>query len=206
MTSTPRTTAFEPFVPSAGPGPVPEPPVVGAPAPLPVPDLFALPLPVPDLFTGAGMPGNPVADASWRRPVPKRLAAALAVAAALVLLVAGAVATVVGPSPTTGHRVLGLRRRGHRQPLRAGVHPSLNLPPATSAPAPAPPSVAAAAPLQSHEVFGYAPYWTLPSSSRFDVADLTTLAYFSVDANADGSLDQSGPGGTATRARTWSTW
>ena len=50
------------------------------------------------------------------------------------------------------------------------------------------------APLQSHEVFGYAPYWTLPQSSGFDVKDLTTLAYFSVDANADGTLDQSGSG------------
>ncbi len=53
---------------------------------------------------------------------------------------------------------------------------------------PAPP------PLQSHEVFGYAPYWTLPQSSGFDVKDLTTLAYFSVDANGDGSLDESGSG------------
>ena len=48
--------------------------------------------------------------------------------------------------------------------------------------------------LQSHEVFGYAPYWTLPQSSGFDFKDLTTLAYFSVDANADGTLDQSGSG------------
>ncbi len=43
-------------------------------------------------------------------------------------------------------------------------------------------------------MFGYAPYWTLPQSSGFDVKDLTTLAYFSVDANADGTLDESGPG------------
>ena len=49
-------------------------------------------------------------------------------------------------------------------------------------------------PLQSHEIFGYAPYWTLPQSSGFDVKNLTTLAYFSVDANADGTLDQSGAG------------
>jgi hypothetical protein len=68
------------------------------------------------------------------------------------------------------------------------------LPAATSAPAPAPPSLAGSPPLQSHEVFGYAPYWTLPESSGFDVKNLTTLAYFSVDANADGTLDQSGSG------------
>ena len=33
-----------------------------------------------------------------------------------------------------------------------------------------------------------------PQSSGFDVDDLTTLAYFSVDANADGTLDESGSG------------
>jgi len=194
MTSTPRTPESESSVPGTGPVPVPELPVAAAPAPLPVPDLFAPPLPVPDLFTGAGMPGNPLAVASRRRPVPKRLAAALAAAAALVLLVAGAVTTVVGPSPATGHQPTAFAAGVTGNRISAGVHPSLHLPPATSAPAPAPPSVAAAAPLQSHEVFGYAPYWTLPSASRFDVTDLTTLAYFSVDANADGSLDQSGPG------------
>ena len=76
----------------------------------------------------------------------------------------------------------------------ASTHRASHLPAATSTPAPAPPAVADSTPLQSHEVFGYAPYWTLPQSSGFDVTDLSTLAYFSVDANADGTLDQSGPG------------
>ncbi len=66
--------------------------------------------------------------------------------------------------------------------------------PAATAPAPAPPSLANAAPLASHEVFGFAPYWTLDESSGFDVSRLTTLAYFSVDVNPDGSLDRSGAG------------
>jgi glycosyl hydrolase family 18 (putative chitinase) len=78
--------------------------------------------------------------------------------------------------------------------LQAALHPSLHLPPATAKPEPAPPSLASSAPLQSHEIFGYAPYWTLPQSSAFDVGNLTTLAYFSIDANADGTLDQSGAG------------
>ena len=78
--------------------------------------------------------------------------------------------------------------------VQASAHPSANLPVATSPSAPAPPSLAGSPPLQSHEIFGYAPYWTLPQSSGFDVKDLTTLAYFSVDANADGTIDQSGPG------------
>ncbi|MGD0392305.1 MAG: glycosyl hydrolase family 18 protein [Acidimicrobiales bacterium] len=71
-----------------------------------------------------------------------------------------------------------------------GVH----LAAATTKPKPAPPSLAKSPPLQSHEIFGYAPYWTLPLSSGFDVKDLTTLAYFSVDANPNGTLDESGPG------------
>jgi hypothetical protein len=76
----------------------------------------------------------------------------------------------------------------------AAVHLSPSLPAATSTPEPDPPSLASSAPLAPHEIFGYAPYWTLPGSSGFDVQDLTTLAYFSVDANADGTLDESGAG------------
>jgi len=66
------------------------------------------------------------------------------------------------------------------------------LPAATAVPAPAPPSVADAAPLGSHEVFGFAPYWTLDQSGGFDLAGLTTVAYFSVDVNPNGSLQESG--------------
>jgi hypothetical protein len=51
-----------------------------------------------------------------------------------------------------------------------------------------------APPLSPHEVFGFAPYWTLPQSGSFDVAGLTTIAYFSVGVNADGSLDRTGSG------------
>jgi len=68
------------------------------------------------------------------------------------------------------------------------------LPAATAPPAPAPPSLAGAPALSPHEVFGFAPYWSLPSSSGFDVAGLTTLAYFSVDVGGDAVVQQSGPG------------
>jgi hypothetical protein len=71
-----------------------------------------------------------------------------------------------------------------------------DLPAATTAPAPAPPSLAGSPALQSHEVFGFAPYWTLPEAGGFDVSDLTTLAYFSVDVNGDGSIQNSGSGWT----------
>jgi hypothetical protein len=65
---------------------------------------------------------------------------------------------------------------------------------ATSPPEPAPPSLAEAAPLRPHEVFGFAPYWTLPSSGGFDVDGISTLAYFSIDLNSDGTLQESGAG------------
>jgi len=71
---------------------------------------------------------------------------------------------------------------------------SLNLPRATAPPAAAPASVTDEPPLRPHEVFGFAPYWTLPQSGGFDVGAMTTLAYFSVDANPDGSLVESGAG------------
>ena len=74
-----------------------------------------------------------------------------------------------------------------------GSTAGLDLPPATTAPAPAPPSVAAAA-TAPHEVFGYAPYWSLPQQRSFPVGDFSTLAYFAVDVNPDGTVQQSGPG------------
>ena len=69
-----------------------------------------------------------------------------------------------------------------------------NLPLATVPPAPAPPSLAAAPPLRPHEIFGFAPYWTLSQSSGFDLNQISTIDYFSVGVNADGTLDESGPG------------
>ncbi len=68
--------------------------------------------------------------------------------------------------------------------------------PATAPPAPAPQSLASAPPLKPHEVFGFAPYWTLGSSSGFNLAGISTLAYFAVGVNPDGTLVQSGPGWT----------
>jgi hypothetical protein len=54
--------------------------------------------------------------------------------------------------------------------------------------------LANAAPLRPHETFGFAPYWTLPQSTGFNVSGFSTLAYFSVGVNADGTLDHSGAG------------
>lgn len=76
----------------------------------------------------------------------------------------------------------------------AAESPPLQLPQASAPPAPAPPTLAAGPPLQSHEIFGFAPWWNLAEEGAFDVKDLTTLAYFSVDANPDGTIDQSNSG------------
>jgi hypothetical protein len=75
-----------------------------------------------------------------------------------------------------------------------GDEKTIDLTAATATPAPSPPSLAGAPALKSHEIFGFAPYWTLPQASKFDVSDFTTLAYFSVDINGDGSIDRSGSG------------
>ena len=74
----------------------------------------------------------------------------------------------------------------------AGSTP-LDLPVATAAPAPAPPQVSDTT-LAPHEVFAFAPWWNLADEDGFDVRDLTTLAYFSVDVNPDGSIDESDSG------------
>ena len=76
----------------------------------------------------------------------------------------------------------------------AAEAPPLQLPQAAAPPAPAPPTLAAGPPLQAHEIFGFAPWWNLAQEGAFDVKDLTTLAYFSVDANPDGTIDHSNSG------------
>src|SRR5437867_5377896 len=78
--------------------------------------------------------------------------------------------------------------------VQAGSAP-VSLAPASGAPAPPPPEVANVA-LRPHEVFGFAPYWTLDQSPRFDLRSLSTLAYFGVDALPDGTVASSGDGWT----------
>ncbi|GAC1330659.1 MAG: hypothetical protein NVSMB17_08220 [Candidatus Dormibacteria bacterium] len=85
----------------------------------------------------------------------------------------------------------------HRQvarpiPPQQVEHPAPPLPPAVEAPLPAPPALAAEGPLATHEIFGFAPYWTLDRAAGFDLRSLSTVAYFGLDVNADGSLVRSG--------------
>ncbi|MHB8439380.1 MAG: glycosyl hydrolase family 18 protein [Acidimicrobiales bacterium] len=76
----------------------------------------------------------------------------------------------------------------------AGSAPPLALPVASAPPAPAPPALAASPPLRSHEIFAFAPWWNIAEQSSFDVKDMTTLAYFSLDVNPDGTINQADSG------------
>lgn len=57
---------------------------------------------------------------------------------------------------------------------------------------------------QQYQVFGFAPYWTINKLDNIDYSVLTTLAYFGVPVNTDGSLDREDVGYatlSSTRAR-----
>ncbi len=207
------TASPDPTTPSSGPAsaddaepdavgpaaPSPEAVDVGLPAddaatPIAGAPMGTRPLPVPSLELPEDV-AEEAGDATRRHLRTRRMSAA-AVAAAIVVTVVVLVTSLVATSAGGPHGPSAAAATSGSQANRADgfAHRVARLPAATSTPEPAPPSLADSAPLQSHEVFGYAPYWTLPQSSGFDVADLTTLAYFSVDANADGSLDESGAG------------
>ncbi|HEY1831129.1 MAG TPA: glycosyl hydrolase family 18 protein [Acidimicrobiales bacterium] len=126
---------------------------------------------------------------------------------------AAAVGAVDGSPGSTHHTSLavGPRHHHHRGQVRGtagaaataagvgnridqlGVKP-VSLPAATSAPVAATPAVLLSPPLAAREDFAFAPYWTLGQSPTFDLEGLSTLAYFSVGVNPDGTLDESGPG------------
>ncbi|MHB1786647.1 MAG: glycosyl hydrolase family 18 protein, partial [Acidimicrobiales bacterium] len=136
--------------------------------------------------------------ATPRHKLGYRRVGAIVVATLVLVLVAGDATTSltrVAPRVAPHYPVVFRAPSEMGNVIEAATAPVVPpLPAASAPPAPAPPSLAGAAPLRSHEIFGYAPYWTLPESSGFEVKDLTTLAYFSVDANGDGTLNQSGPG------------
>jgi hypothetical protein len=135
----------------------------------------------------------------WREAsLRERLAPLGSGIGALALLGGGVMAgtSVMGSTALTANQTSGttsgsiMAHMAHEY----GDEKTIDLAAATTTPVPAPPSVADGPVLKSHEIFGFAPYWTLPQASTFDVSDFTTLAYFSVDINGDGSIDRSGSG------------
>lgn len=75
-----------------------------------------------------------------------------------------------------------------------GAGANIKLAPATAPPVAAPAALVNQPPLAARENFAFAPYWTLGQSSTFSITGLSTLAYFSIDVNPNGTLDESGPG------------
>jgi len=67
----------------------------------------------------------------------------------------------------------------------------IHLPPAKTTPIPAPPTIQLSAPLGPHQIFGFAPYWTLSNYQSFPYADVTTFAYFGLDVNPNGTINES---------------
>lgn len=135
-------------------------------------------------------PARRVSLLPWWAAILAGIAALLVVVASVLGLVAASTASSTPPARgLTQGAGSGGNARDNGLP-----HASVHLAAARSTPRPDPPSLANAAPLQPHEIFGYAPYWTLPESSGFDVGALTTLAYFSVNVGPGGTLVESGPG------------
>jgi len=116
------------------------------------------------------------------------------------LTTTGAAATTTQLSPATGDGD-SVSIMNQMAQAYSGSRSVIALPAATAPPAPAPPSLAGAPALQPHEIFGFAPYWSLPESTGFDLAGMTTLAYFSVDVNGDGSIAENGPGWTGYQSQ-----
>ena len=129
------------------------------------------------------------------------LARILTVGAGVVIAAAGAggIGGLVAPrSPAAGAAAQGAVSYPALPSAIALVdqrdHGGLHLAPATAPPLPTPPVLAQGAPLGPHEIFGFAPYWTLPGSAGFNLSSLTTLAYFGVGVNPNGTLDQADSG------------
>ncbi len=106
----------------------------------------------------------------------------------------GSVAAAHTPHRTPLHAADDSTPNAMLERLFAADRPPLQLPAAAAPPAPAPPTLDAGPPLQPHEIFGFAPWWNLAQEQAFNVKAMTTLAYFSVDINPDGTADESGSG------------
>ena len=137
-------------------------------------------------------------------PLLRRRAPAIAGAAfCLVMLCVGFTVGMSGqasPKPAAArahHTGAGANladRPGNAALKQLGARASLALAPATAPPTAAPAMLTDQPPRAAREDFAFVPYWTLAQSPMFDITGLSTLAYFSIDVNGNGTLDESGPG------------
>jgi hypothetical protein len=140
----------------------------------------------------------PIGRLVARRPIGAVAAvAAVPLAVMLVVAPAGPAAPSVRSIPVAaanrGFDSLGMSKIMSMAAWVAAGSAS-ELRPASAPPSPAPPTVADEPPLTPHEVFGFAPYWTIGREATYDVAGFSTIAYFSLTANGNGTLQESGTG------------
>ena len=111
----------------------------------------------------------------------------------------------LGPPAVAGGSVSNMRVAAVGNRSGAPVVGTPALQPATTPPVAAPATVAAGPPLAPRENFAFAPYWTLPESAGFTLTGLSTLAYFAVGVEPNGTLDESGPGWNGYESQALST-
>jgi hypothetical protein len=119
--------------------------------------------------------------------------------AAALLLAGGAGLSAVAPHhPAAGRTVSAPRSVSVLRPLAPGApaaDPAVSAPPPpVGQPVALPVTGYAEHTLRPHEIFGFAPYWNLGAAGGYPLRALTTVAYFGVDVDADGSLLRSGDG------------
>ena len=135
----------------------------------------------------------------------RRLIATLALVAGMVLP-ASLSDVAASPSVAQADPSIGPNARDEAR----HAHDPLQLQPATSTVQPRQPRSAAPlgqplSPLGSainpaggvdREVLGFAPYWAIPNNAQWNYSLLTTVAYFGLDINADGSISTTTSGWT----------
>jgi hypothetical protein len=148
---------------------------------------------------------DPDPAAEFDAPPERRHGAAVWIVGAVVLLLVGSVIGVVGvhlahdaatPTTTTtkAQREQQVQYSAEQLALtRAIAQVGVKLPQVPGAAAPALPAGGPAKPLAPHQVVGFVPYWYLGPGVDADVASLTTVAYWALGINANGSLQESGP-------------
>src|SRR5207248_257804 len=132
----------------------------------------------------------------------RHLAAALGLVAGLLLPAAPLNGVAASPGVQQADPVVGPNARDEAR----HSHDQLHLTPATSSPHPALPqrgrvnaangAVINPAGGVDREVFGFAPYWAIANNSQWNYSLLTTVAYFGLDINSDGSINTSTNGWT----------
>jgi spore germination protein YaaH len=130
-----------------------------------------------------------------------RLAAAAAFGGVIAMTTPGssigtaAAAPPVWRDPAQGPHARDEARHLHDQlqfsPARTAIQPRVARPDHVAGPATA--SAPSGRPLQ-REVFAFAPYWALAQNAAWNYSLMSTVAYFGLDVNADGSFVQSDNG------------